>query len=420
MLKVRSIVATKRSSWISKQLQEVTTKIGSGATPLGGEAAYKLAGTSLIRSLNVHDGAFKWKNLAFIDDEQSAQLSNVVVEENDVLLNITGASVARCCIVPADVLPARVNQHVAIIRPRADILLPQFLQHMLVAAEYKDRLLGVGESAGSTRQALTKAQLQHFPVDFPASLEEQHRIVALLDEAFEGIATAKASAKKNLRNARELFESRCDAVLARTVDGYVNTTLGSELELLSGYAFPSGGYTNEANSTRLLRGDNIMQGYLRWDDAKTWPVEKCNAYSRFALDAGDVVLAMDRPWVKAGLKRAQVSAEDLPCLLVQRTARLRPKKRLNKEFLFHLIGSRSFSQHLLEVQTGLGVPHISAKQIENFRFMLPRIEDQQVIASELQSLLQNTQMLTELCERKLAALEELKKSLLQLAFSGAL
>ena len=140
--------------WISAPLASVTTKIGSGATPLGGESSYEAEGISLIRSLNVHDGDFRYKDLAFIDEIQAARLANVVVAPDDVLLNITGASVARCCVVPPDVLPARVNQHVAILRPQADRLLPQFLQYLLVSREYKDRLLGAGEGAGATRHLI--------------------------------------------------------------------------------------------------------------------------------------------------------------------------------------------------------------------------------------------------------------------------
>lgn len=99
-------------------LKQLCSKIGSGATPKGGKTAYQESGVSLVRSTNVFDYAFSYDDLAHISDEQADQLSNVIVEENDVLFNITGVSVTRCCIVPADVLPARVNQHVMILRPK--------------------------------------------------------------------------------------------------------------------------------------------------------------------------------------------------------------------------------------------------------------------------------------------------------------
>jgi type I restriction enzyme S subunit len=153
-----------KAGWKEKKLVEITTKIGSGATPLGGEKAYKSDGISLIRSLNVHDMGFRKKDLAFLDDNQANKLSNVIVESGDVLLNITGASVARCCIVPDEVLPARVNQHVSIIRLVKDEMLPDFLHYVLISYEYKDKLLKTGEKGGSTRQAITKAQIEDFSI----------------------------------------------------------------------------------------------------------------------------------------------------------------------------------------------------------------------------------------------------------------
>ena len=209
-------------------------------------------------------------------------------------------------------------------------------------------------------------------------------------------------------------------MLSRNGAGYTATTLGAEVDLLPGYAFPSGGYTDAIDAVRLLRGDNIMQGYFRWEEAKGWPSGACESYSRFALQEGDVVIAMDRPWVKAGLKRAQICEDDLPSLLVQRTSRLRTLGRMRMDFLSHLTGSQAFSRHLLEVQTGIGVPHISGKQIESFKFMLPPLSDQESIANSLNDLLANTQRLEEIYEEKLTALDRLKKSLLHRAFNGDL
>ena len=103
------------------------------------------------------------------------------MQPRDVLLSITGASVARCCIVPDDVLPARVNQHVSIIRPIADKLDADFLHYLLISKPYKDQLLQTGEEGGSTRQAITKAQIQEFTVSFPANVKDQKTIAGKLD-----------------------------------------------------------------------------------------------------------------------------------------------------------------------------------------------------------------------------------------------
>ena len=151
--------------WETEPLGCLTTKIGSGATPRGGGASYKDSGISLIRSLNVRDGRFSYRDLAFIDKTQAAKLSNVVVKSGDVLLNITGASVARVCVVPNDVLPARVNQHVAIIRPTT-ALCSEYLMQVLHSGTMKQKLLQIAES-GATRQAITKTQIEELAVPVP-------------------------------------------------------------------------------------------------------------------------------------------------------------------------------------------------------------------------------------------------------------
>lgn len=169
--------------WVFRKLKQITSKIGSGATPKGGAGAYRTEGISLIRSLNVHDRWFKEDKLAFIDDEQARKLSSVVIEERDVLLNITGASIARCCVAPSDFLPARVNQHVSIIRPDHAVLSPEFLALMLTSQPYKDGLLKTGEDNGSTRQALTKALIENLDVAFPPDVAEQEAVVHDLEAA---------------------------------------------------------------------------------------------------------------------------------------------------------------------------------------------------------------------------------------------
>ena len=153
-------------------LKQLCSKIGSGATPKGGKTAYQESGVSLIRSTNVFDYAFSYDDLAHISDEQADQLSNVVVEENDVLFNITGVSVTRCCIVPADVLPARVNQHVMILRPNTAMPMSYYVMTTLCSAENKAKLMGIAQS-GSTREAINKQEMESFSIPVPPTKEVQ-------------------------------------------------------------------------------------------------------------------------------------------------------------------------------------------------------------------------------------------------------
>ena len=169
-------MSSNAQGWRAVELGNVCHKIGSGATPRGGQDSYTPTGVALIRSQNVLDLRFTGEGLARIPDEAADALRNVTVEAGDVLLNITGQSVARCCMVPEAVLPARVNQHVAIVRPNTEKLDSRFLQYALIAS--KPRLLALA-SAGATREALTKAMISEFEIYAPP-IDEQRRIATVL------------------------------------------------------------------------------------------------------------------------------------------------------------------------------------------------------------------------------------------------
>lgn len=164
------------------------------------------------------------------------------------------------------------------------------------------------------------------------------------------------------------------------------TRLGDVAELITGFPFKSHHYVEDPSAPRLLRGDNVVQGALRWDGVKRWPASRTQDLRQYELRDGDVVLAMDRPWIDAGLKYASVRASDLPALLVQRVARLRGTARLHTSFLKYVIGSQNFTDYILAVQTGTAVPHISGGQIKNFEFPLPPLSEQRAIAHILGAL----------------------------------
>ena len=172
----------KNKDWVSNKLKNITSKIGSGATPRGGKNAYKKQGLSLIRSMNIHDLRFVHKGLVKIDKKQAQALDNVEVHKNDILLNITGASVARCAMVDNDVLPARVNQHVSIIRVNSNVINPKLLVFMLASRYFKNRLLKISNAGGATREALTKEQIKNFEILFPRSIKKQDEIIKQLSK----------------------------------------------------------------------------------------------------------------------------------------------------------------------------------------------------------------------------------------------
>lgn len=183
--------------------------------------------------------------------------------------------------------------------------------------------------------------------------------------------------------------------------------LATYVDLLTGFPFKSDGYIAGQKGIRLLRGDNVAQGYLRWEGEKRWPMADEPEYAKYQLQAGDVILAMDRPWIEAGLKYAWVRESDLPTLLVQRVARLRGRHGLLTKYLRYLIGSPSFTDHVHIITTGTAVPHISAGDISAFEFPLPPLPTQRKMAAILSAyddLIENN-------TRRIALLEEMARAL---------
>lgn len=157
------------------------------------------------------------------------------------------------------------------------------------------------------------------------------------------------------------------------------TRLGDVSDMLVGFAFKSAGFLDaDSDGIRLLRGDNVQQGYIRWGDkTKKWPAAQCDDLGRYQLAEDDVILAMDRPIVGDGLKMAWIRQEDLPALLVQRVCRLRGKPGVAlTNFIRYVLAAPNFSGHIHRITTGANIPHISGKDIAAYEFELPDLDDQ--------------------------------------------
>ena len=194
------------SEWDWKRLGDHCIKIGSGSTPTGGKDAYLEYGPfTLIRSQNIYNDGFTPTGLAFIGEDQAKKLNGVSVEKNDVLLNITGDSVARVCLAPSKYLPSRVNQHVAIIRPKAQSFDSRYLRYFLASPYQQDLMLGLA-SAGATRPALTKVMIENFKVPCPP-LDTQGKIADILAALDDRIALLRETNATLEAIAQALFKS---------------------------------------------------------------------------------------------------------------------------------------------------------------------------------------------------------------------
>jgi type I restriction enzyme, S subunit len=302
------------TTWPLRRLKDITSKIGSGATPRGGKNAYRSEGISLIRSLNVYDFSFTEEDLAFIGEEQAAELDNVVVQKDDTLLNITGASVARCCLTNPKFLPARVNQHVAIVRVRPDVADARFVLYCINSLHFKSRLLAVAQG-GATREALTKTTIEDFEVCQPP-LPVQRRIAGILsayDELMENcqrrIRLLEAMARALYRewfvhfrfpghegNSSPSGRGKGEGAQRSDIpQGWAATTLGEFVSNGSislqtgpfGTQLKASQYTDEG--TPVINVRNIGFGVLKSDKLEFLPPERVEEHKRHKLREGDIV-----------------------------------------------------------------------------------------------------------------------------------
>jgi type I restriction enzyme, S subunit len=186
----RWIVSMSDCAWRTVSLGSVVSRMGSGATPRGGRSVYTTAGVAFIRSQNAHDHRFVYDALARIDNDAAAALAGATVETGDVLINITGDSVARCCLAPATLGPVRVSQHVMLLRPVVGLIDARFLQGYLTTEATKRELLQAS-GAGATRPALTKTGMTKLPIRIPPSNSNWQSAKCSVRSATSCSATAK-------------------------------------------------------------------------------------------------------------------------------------------------------------------------------------------------------------------------------------
>jgi type I restriction enzyme S subunit len=194
--------------------------------------------------------------------------------------------------------------------------------------------------------------------------------------------------------------------------------VGDACSVAVGFAFRS----QEFSSTgiRLLRGENIEPGSLRWKDTRYWPEEKVAPFENLIIEEGDIILAMDRPVISSGLKLARATSNDVPCLLVQRVARIRSSVRHLNAYLYYNLQSRGFIDHLIRGQTGTQLPHISHKAIPEYEFPLAPDGEQRRIVAKIEELFSDLDAGVAALERVRANLSRYRAAVLKAAVEGKL
>jgi type I restriction enzyme, S subunit len=272
---------------------------------------------------------------------------------------------------------------------------------------------------GTTFKELSGRKLKEVTVPVPPLLEQQ-RIVGILDKAFAGLATAKANAEKNYQNARALFESHLQSVFTQHGPVWMEKPLETVASILNGYAFKSTDFSVKEGA-KCIKITNVgvrefvsnSDGYL----PKSFAAE----YEKVSVKEGSIVLALTRTIIAGGLKVAVVPEEYDGALLNQRVASIIPDDReLNGAFLFAYLSTQTVVDYVKERVNTLMQPNLSITDLRSMPISAPPRREQNKITEQLDSLREETQRLETIYQRKLAALEALKKSLLHQAFSGEL
>ncbi|AZO65124.1 MULTISPECIES: restriction endonuclease subunit S [unclassified Mesorhizobium] len=239
---------------------------------------------------------------------------------------------------------------------------PSYLFHLIWNSKFRE--VGANNMTGSAGQ-------KRVPTDFLKRLEiplpplpEQRRIAAILDKA--------DALRRKRKRAIELLDSLTQSIFKEMFGGqsrqiYAPITELADLQV--GFAFKSSEYTDASDGVKLCRGTNVLPGEIDWSDLAKWPKTRAGEFSSFELRVGDVVVAMDRPWISSGFKVAQLTESDVPSLLVQRVARLRARQKTDRAYLLAIVTSTEFSQHLKPTETT--VPHISPIEIRQYAAPIP-------------------------------------------------
>ena len=257
--------------------------------------------------------------------------------------------------------------------------------------------------------------------DFPLPpLPEQQRIVTLLDEAFNGIATARAHAEKNLQNARAIFESQREVLLSLKQD-WNETPLAELCDVKHGYAFEGEFFAPEGDYVLLTPGSFFESGGYRERGEKT-KYFVGQIPGDYVLDKGDLLVAMTEQ--AAGLLGSPLLVPESNRFLHNQRLGLvtgKPKVPWLNDFFFHVFNLRRIRQEIHGSASGVKVRHTSPGRIGAVKVAYPKsVLEQSRVTAQLDDLLKETQHLESLYHRKLTALDALKKSLLAQAFSGAL
>jgi len=380
----------------------------------------------MLSARNIQDGKVLFQDFRLISESDFIhEDARTQIKEGDVLLTIVG-TIGRTSVVPKGIQKFTLQRSVAVLKP--NLINSQFLAYILESPSLQTYF--IDNAKGTAQKGIYLKALGLTQIPLPP-LNEQKRIADRLDQLLTRIDKTKA----HLDRIPPLLKRFRQSVLAAATSGKLTEEwredngeareiicepLSKLIDLDLGFAFKSSEFLDEG--IRLLRGDNIEPGKLRWKDAKYFDPIKLQSFSHLMLKEGDLVLAMDRPIISSGLKISRVSKDDIPSVLVQRVCRFKPTSDsdLNLDYLHIFLSSNNFVKYLLNKQNGTQIPHISGKQILEFSIVISPIEEQQEIVRRVEALFAKADRIEAQYKNARQQVDRLTPALLAKAFRGEL
>ena len=368
---------------------------------------------SYIDVSSVSNTTFQIEKTQTLRGKDAPSRARRLVKSNDVLFATVRPTLQRIAIVPSHLDNQVCSTGYCVLRPKAGID-HRFVFYSLFTEGFINRMKTLQK--GASYPAVTDGEVREHVISCPP-LPQQRRIIGILDEAFEGIATAEANAEKNLHNARALFESHLNAVFTQRGEGWLDTALGSVCKFVRG---PFGGSLKK--SIFVADGKAVYEQqhaiYDQFDDVRYFIDDaKFEEMKRFELLPNDLIMSCSGTMgrvavVPAGIKRGIIN---------QALLKLTPSTKLLTTFLKSWMESEAFQDALKEYSGGAAIQNVaSVKILKEIKVPLPLVEQQERVVQKLDSLRIETQRLKSIYQQKLGALEALKKSLLHQAFTGEL
>jgi type I restriction enzyme S subunit len=408
--------------WPRFPLEALVDKVGSGSTPKGGESVYKLSGTPLIRSMNVVFFGFKRNGLAYLDEIQAEALKNAEVKAEDVLLNITGASIGRVTLAPQEAEGARVNQHVCIIRPNA-ALAPRFLNAYLSSPEMQDRIWA--DNYGVTRQALTKQQILGFNIPLPP-IPEQKRIADKLDSVLARVDACR----DRLDRFPALLKRFRQSILAAATSGRLTTDFprenGNKLAVPLQQSLTSirtGPFGSSLHKSDYILGGIPIVNPMHIQQGKIVPTlgmsvnnATASRLSDFRLSKGDVIIGRRGEMGRC----AVVTVEQSDWLCGTGSMVLKPNDGLDPCYLQLFLSSPATIRALEGESVGTTMVNLNQKILLALEIYYPPIEEQTEIVRRVELLFAFADRLEARLATARRQVGQLTPALLAKAFRGEL